>query len=127
MNYRIPFEQQSKDEAEFFKSTWNSGPFHFLLQRTQEKYNLKNNKIKRNHLETQSNTKFPPITDQMLYSLYQFASRKYLNYCKSDYNHYSGFLTTPSERIFLKNVESIIKKHPKLKHLEIYPLSPGSM
>ncbi len=121
MKYKLPFEQLSKDEAQVLKSTWKSGAFHFLLQRTEEKYNLKNNKLRRTNLEEYSNTRFPLITDQMLFSLYRYASTKYLNYCKSNYNNYSGFSTTPSEKIFLKSIESIIKNNPKLKHLEIYP------
>ncbi len=121
MKYKLPLEQQSKDETLALKSNWCSGAFYFLLERTSEKYALKKIKNRRSNLEHYSNTKFLPITDQMLFSLYQFASQKYLSYCQSNYNNYSGFSTTPSERKFLESIESIIKNHPKLKHLEIYP------
>ncbi len=119
--YKLPIEQQTKDEAKLLESCWDSGAFNFLIQRTQEKYNLKIIKQRRLKNESNSKSEFPAINDKMLLSLYKAACIKYMRECHKKYGCHSGFNSTPQERKFLTNIESIIKCNPKLKHLEIYP------
>lgn len=121
MNYKLPIEQQSKDEAENLRITWNSGPYNFLLGRTQEKYRLKANQKRRVQLEEQLGLRLPMITDPMLLELYKYACQKFMTKCNNKFGHHSGFGQTSSERIFAATIQSIIENNPKLKHLEVYP------
>lgn len=119
--FKIPLEQRTRDEAAGMRIIWKTGAFNFLLSRTQEKYKLKAVGDRRRQLESQLNLKFPEIDDDMLKELYKFACLKYMKRCQQDYGYNSGFGKTPSETAFSKTIATIVKNHPKLKHLEIYP------
>lgn len=113
-------EQRSKDESQQLKIDWNSGPFNFLLSRTSEKYKHKAVLLRRLDCEKQLSIALPQITDEMLLALYEYACCKFQEKCQRQYE-FSGFTKTPSESSFSKVLNEIIKKHPKLKHLEVYP------
>lgn len=119
-------EQKTRDESEYLKKSWNEGPFNFLLARTTEKYHLKSNTSRRNQYECHLGYNLPQITDEMLLSLYVFACHKYQQKCHNQYATTSGFSTTRSESDFSQTLQSIIKNHPKLNHLEIYPSNKQS-
>lgn len=114
-------EQKARDESEYLKRNWNEGPFNFLLTRTTEKYDLKSNSARRLHCERHLGVILPQITDEMLLSLYIFACLKYQHRCRHQYGPTSGFYTTKSETDFSRTLQSVIKTHAKLNHLEIYP------
>lgn len=118
---KLNLEQKSRDESEYLKRTWNEGPFNFLLSRTEEKYFLKANTIRRLQCERHLGLILPQITDEMLLSLYILACLKYQQRCHNQYGPTSGFYTTKSESEFAQTLQSIIKNHSKLNHLEIYP------
>jgi very-short-patch-repair endonuclease len=122
----IPLEQRARDEAKYLKQSWSLAPYNFLLQRTQEKYELKANQPRRQRLELDSGMRFPAIEDEVLKSLYKLACEKYMKRCQSEYETHSGFSKTPSEILFASTFNSIITNNPKLKHLEIYPSSQFS-
>lgn len=117
----LRLEQNARDESEQLKRTWNEGPFNFLLSRTAEKYSLKANTTRRLQCERHLGYPLPKITDEMLLSLYVFACLKYQQRCRNQFGLASGFYATPSESDFARTLQSIIKKHSKLNHLEIYP------
>lgn len=121
LSMSLNLEQKSRDESEYLKRNWNEGPFNFLLTRTIEKYSLKANTARRLQCERLLGSALPQLTDEMLLSLYVFACRKYQQRCRNQYGATSGFCTTRSESDFSETLQSIIKKHPKLNHLEIYP------
>lgn len=127
MKLKLPIEQQAKDETEKLKINWNTGPYNFLLQRTQDKYHLKANQKRRSQLKNQLGIDLPVITDQILQDLYKYACLKYMKKCNLQYGDCSGFYRTSAERRFLRTLQEIIHKNPKLKHLEIYPSEHQSL
>lgn len=117
----VPTEQLMKEETQYIKESWNSPIYEFLMSRSTQKYTHKATATRRRQIESQLNIELPPITDEMLIKLYLHACSKYQRKCNSTYNEKSGFLKTPQERVFLETLKSILSKHSKLKHLEIYP------
>lgn len=117
----VPNEQLMKEEVQYLKESWNRPTFEFLLGRSIQKYTHKAALNRRRQIESQLNIDLPPITDEMLIKLYLHACSKYQRKCNSTYNEKSGFLRTPQERVFFETLKSILTKHSKLKHLEIYP------
>ncbi len=118
--FKVPWEQRAKEDNDLQRITWKTGAFNCLLSRTKEKYRHKTTLKKRIQLAGESECPFPELSDDVLKSLYRFACEKYCKSCQTKYE-YSGFQRTPAERIFLDTVSEIIKSHPKLKHLEVYP------
>ncbi|MBL7688064.1 MAG: DUF559 domain-containing protein [Bdellovibrionaceae bacterium] len=116
----VPWEQRAKEDADLQRITWGTGAFNFLLSRTKEKYNHKAGLKRRAYFARDSDCAFPELSDEALKLLYRHACEKYQRTCQTKHE-YSGFQQTPSERILLKTIIGIIKTHPKLKHLEIYP------
>lgn len=114
-------EQKAREESEHIKRTWNEGPFNFILSRTGEKYSLKANTARRLLCERLCGHDLPKITDKMLLSIYVFACLRYQGRCRNQYGPTSGFLATKSESDFAQTLQSIIKSHAKLAHLEVYP------
>lgn len=122
----LPLEQHTKDESTTLDLGWNSGPYSFLLQRTQEKYGLLTTQKRRHKIESELHVTLPMITDEMLLGLYKHACHKYRSKCRSHYGFTSGFLKTSAENTFAKTLQYIIDSQPNLKHLEIYPSSNHS-
>lgn len=119
--FSLPLEQRAKDEEEQLLTHWNHGPFNFLLQRTFNAYLKDKTKKRREEVEATINKHLPPVTDEMLLSLYQHACRRFQDLCKSRFGNNSGFLKTSSERKFMDTLESILKENPELKGIEVYP------
>lgn len=117
----LVLEQKVRDESEYLKVSWNSGPFNFLLNRTSEKYPLKLNTLRRLQCEKSLGLVLPKITDEMLLSLYNFSCQRYQQKCRNQYGNSSGFYSTQAESVFAKTLRNIIKNNPKLSHLEVYP------
>lgn len=119
-NYKLPTQQQTKDETKNLKKYWKSGPFHFLMNRTEEKYYLKANLKRLSSLDKDFLSLFPVFDDSHLKELYFYACNKYQKKCTEKHEN-TGFAPTYYEEQFLASLLKLIKQLSKLKHIEIYP------
>lgn len=121
VNKSQKLESSSKDESNILHKQWSKGAYNFLLLRTLNKYSNLKTRQRREQATAIIKLDLPCITDEILLWLYQKAVDKHSQNCQRLYKDSNGYQDTPSEKLFKKTIQNIIKSNPEYRHLEVYP------